>query len=303
MPSRSCPDPALGQSGLWTLDLRLLDLAVRIESPDEAFVLALSACFLPPSGAEHVSDGGRALTLHIGPLPPPSDGRFLTGRDLRSSSPTFPLPCVVRTPLDLCSSLNQWAAVNTRCYYVFHAGAVARGNKAVLLPAASGSGKSTTTAGLLRRGFQLLSDEIGAIELERGRVVGYPRALSLREDVLGLLGLGPEVGVAFPPCTGRLVQPEDLGSSRAPAPADLALVVLPRYSPGARTRIERLRSGAALVALMQSSCSQPAHKAAGLDRVLALVRRVPCYELTFSDLGEALARLEATFDRHAGEER
>ena len=57
----------------------------------------------------------------------------------------------------------------------------------------------------------------------------------------------------------------------------------------------------ALVALMQSSCSQVVHKVAGLDWVIALVQRVPCYELTFSDLGAALDCLEETFERHAGE--
>ncbi len=296
--SRARPRPR--GNGLWALELELLGRSVRIESPDEHFLIGLAGCFAPPD-----SDASREstdLTIHVGPRPPGTDPRVALPIRTVEASPGFTLPWSVRAPLDLCSALTRWAALNSSRYYVFHAGAVAREGKALLLPAASGSGKSTTTAGLLRRGFQLLSDEIGALEIETERVAVYPRSLSLREDVLGLLGLAPGSGVAFPPIPGRFVQPEELGSSRAPAPARLALVALPRFSPGAETRIERQRRGPALMALLQSSCSQAVHKVAGLDWLIALLVRVPCYEVTFSDLGDVLPRLVDTFERH-GEER
>ena len=303
MPPRSTAQPTLRENGLWSLNLRLLDRAVRVESPDEQFLEGLSACFQrDPSdddGAREPSD----LTVHVGPRPADANPRVLPERVVEATLPGFTLPWPVRVPLDLCSALTQWVALRTDRYYVFHAGAVARAGKALLLPAASGAGKSTTTAGLLRRGFQLLSDEIGAIEMETGAVAAYPRSLSLREDVLELLGLDADAGVGFPPFLGRFVAPEELGSTRAVRAEELVMIVLPHYRAGAPTQLERLKKGAALVALMQSSCSQPVHKVAGLDWVIALVERVPCYELHFSALEEALSTVIDAFERHAGEQR
>ena len=49
--------------------------------------------------------------------------------------------------------------------YFLHAAAVAMGNRVALLPAPSGTGKSTLTVGLLERGFDYLSDELAPIHL------------------------------------------------------------------------------------------------------------------------------------------
>ena len=88
--------------------------------------------------------------------------------------------------MTLTSAINGWAVRQAEGYEVLHAGAVVRGGAAVLLPAGSGSGKTTLTAGLLTRGFRLFSDEVAAIDVASGQLVGYPRALSVRRDVLPL---------------------------------------------------------------------------------------------------------------------
>jgi hypothetical protein len=63
----------------------------------------------------------------------------------------------------------------------------------------------------------------------------------------------------------------------------------------APTVLDRLQAGPAVISLMQSSCSQSRFKVAGLDLVIDLAQRVRCFELVFSDLGEALDRIETAF--------
>ena len=63
-----------------------------------------------------------------------------------------------------------------------HAAAIEWQGTALLLAAESGSGKSTTTWGLLHHGFQYLSDELSPVDLNTMRVFPYPHALCLKQD-------------------------------------------------------------------------------------------------------------------------
>jgi hypothetical protein len=196
-----------------------------------------------------------------------------------------------RSPIDLTRALVQWAVDHTN-YYVFHAGAVRRGNLGVLLPADSLGGKSTLTAALGQRGFALLSDEVGVVDRASDRLIAFPRALSLRHDVLALLRCPESAGASFDGGASRMLRASELEIERAESGAEVSLVVLPRYQAGAPTEMRRLNTGRAVLALMQASCSQPRFKVDGLDFVIALARRVPCYELVFSDLGHAVEQIE-----------
>ncbi|MBZ5724953.1 MAG: hypothetical protein LAP87_08150 [Acidobacteriia bacterium] len=64
---------------------------------------------------------------------------------------------------------------------VVHAGAVAYGGAAVLLPGSSHAGKSTLVAELLGRGCTYFSDEYALLDGE-GRLHSYPRALMMRDS-------------------------------------------------------------------------------------------------------------------------
>ncbi len=61
--------------------------------------------------------------------------------------------------------------------------------------------------------------------------------------------------------------------------------------------MERLRPGLAVMALMDAACSQKRFKEAGLDLVIDLARRLPCYRLDYCDAGEAVAAIEEAFAR------
>jgi hypothetical protein len=277
------------------LDLRLLGRRVRVTASDAAFITDVARCFdgaCPPDAsvavnlhvhAEEVSQSatgsGSARTLRTEP-PNALDENGLLGP---------------QTPAMLAGALSRWAAATTLHYSVFHAGAVARDEKAMLLPGSSRSGKTTLTAALLQRGFELLSDEVGALDHETGRLTPYPRALSIRNDSFPLLSLPEDLGAELGSRDGRFVSVRELGARRAEGDADLALVIEPSVEPGAAPRLERLRPGLAAMTLIQVSCTFRAFKEAELDRVIGLARRVPCYQLTLSALGPALDLILSAF--------
>lgn len=268
-------------------EIRLLGSRVRIESAEESFFDQLRRCFGPsvddlPAGhaaeadlrvrVERENGGWRFLTE------PPA---ALGGRKPRGGCTSL-----------LVTELNRWAVSRTTRHYVLHAGAVARCGHAILLPSASRGGKSTLTAGLIRRGFELLSDEIGAIVPSTGQLTGYPRSLSLRRDVLALMGLGTAAN--SDDGDACWVPVEELQGTRAKDGATLRLIVFPRFVAG-RSLLERLPPGSSLAGLMETSCSQRRFKVAGMDFLLGIARKVPCYALTFSDLDWALDQIERLF--------
>jgi len=78
----------------------------------------------------------------------------------------------------------QWHASHTvltrpRDELALHAAAVSIGRRALVLVGASGSGKSTITVELLRRGYGFLSDEAVFISPPTAQVRGFARAIGL----------------------------------------------------------------------------------------------------------------------------
>ena len=293
-PQKSAPSPGA------TLDLQLLEHRVRIASTDRRLLGDVARCFDAPLEGGPWNGRLPSIDLRITLAPAagsPSPRRTLF--DVASDPPGVLESCdslEAGEPSRLTSALNLWAVRESRRYYVFHAGGVARNDRGILLPAPSGGGKSTLTAALIRRGFDLLSDEVGAIDAASGRLSAYCRALWLRPRSLAVLGLdeslGGELGGGH-----RVLSPADLGARRAGGSVIPVLVVCPRFEAGEPTRMERLRPGPAVVALMGSSCSQAQFKVEGLDLVIDLARRLPCYSLVHSDPDEAVAAIEDAFAR------
>ena len=83
------------------------------------------------------------------------------------------------------------AALNGHGILAIHAGAVAIGGRAILIAGRSGHGKTTLVLGLLRRGLDLLSDELALVAPDGRTVLAYPRGLHVRQTALDLF---PELG-------------------------------------------------------------------------------------------------------------
>jgi hypothetical protein len=189
-----------------------------------------------------------------------------------------------------------WAAVEglRRRYLLLHAGAVAWKGHALLFPADSGSGKTTLVAGLLAAGFDYLSDDIVPVAPDTGLVLPFAKSLALKPGGRRPLhAVYRRYGRALPPVRGQAAGGWALIPQGAwPAgPLPARHVILPRYVPGAPTRLEPLGRGAAAERLLGQTFNLAEHGAAGVERIVELVRGAACHALTIGRLDEAVTAL------------
>ena len=118
-----------------------------------------------------------------------------------------------------------------------HAGVVGWRGRAILIPGASGTGKSTLVAALLRAGASYYSDEFAVLD-DRGLVHPFARPLSIRrEDGLP---------------AGRH-DPQEFGSQAGVEALPVGLVAVTKYVPRGDWRPRPMTPGQAILALLENT--------------------------------------------------
>lgn len=165
------------------------------------------------------------------------------------------------------SHLALFLAERARERVFVHAGVVAFGGKALMIPARSGCGKSSLVKALLRAGADYFSDEYAVLD-PQGRVHPYPRRLSLRRPGGRPLRCGPE----------------EFGARTGAGPLPLALIALTKFQPGARWHPRPVAPGPAALEVLNHTvcaCSQP------VQAMSTLFRAVPAATVLKGVRGEA----------------
>lgn len=171
---------------------------------------------------------------------------------------------------------------------LFHAGAVERGGAAILFPGESGTGKSTTVAACVRRGFGYLTDEMVALDLDTSTVRGWQRPIMLTPWAMDAVGLPAAAGATEPGGGKVAVSCAQLGGTVVEAPLPVAYVVGLR--PGAaETALSPMAAGEVLTLLLESSFNHYRHGAAAWAAVTALAGRVQGWWLDAADVHSAAA--------------
>jgi hypothetical protein len=133
------------------------------------------------------------------------------------------------------SHIHQYVAEFATDFVFVHAGVVAFRNKAILVPGASHSGKTTLIMALVKAGGTYYSDEYAVFD-RHGLVHPFARLPRLRPDVLT-----SDFSVI------------DYAASNDLPPLSLGLVLNTRYSPDAVWRPRTLTSGETLLALVENT--------------------------------------------------
>jgi len=184
--------------------------------------------------------------------------------------------------------INQWLVRALSERVLLHAAAVTTLGKAILLPGCAGSGKTTLTAELVRRGAGYLTDELVIMNEETCSVIPFPKALSIKRGSLRFfdaLDLRPK---GAPHDRVWYLDPEKLRmDSVVRRPASIGWVVFPAFQPGSATRLSRLTAGEATLALFTNLVSVSPNKTAILDFLIVLANSVPAFRLVFCDLHDA----------------
>jgi hypothetical protein len=195
-------------------------------------------------------------------------------------------------------SLSAYESVS--CLIGIHAAAVRNGNACILLPGASGNGKTTLTAALICSGFSYLTDELALLMHGSHQIRSAPVSLCLKRGAWSVLA-------PFHPVINDLpIHWRDDGNAvryLAPPVIDLATdvkqsypvrrMVFPLYQPGGGTTIIPLTSAEALHRLTEAGYDVKGRLHADcIGQLVNWIAKLDCYELKFNCLSGAVSRLE-----------
>jgi hypothetical protein len=154
-----------------------------------------------------------------------------------------------------------------------HAGVVAFGAAAVLLPGRSLSGKSTLTAELVRAGATYYSDEFALLDVA-GQVLPYPRPISLRAPV-------------------QQVRPATVGTGAA----RVELVATLRYLPDADWAVDAVGAGRGTLDLIDNAVAAQTRPEEVLAHCAAAARSARFLRGVRGPAAAAAAQLRAALAR------
>jgi hypothetical protein len=205
------------------------------------------------------------------------------------------------------SRLVQWVnrrATRSDVAIASHAGGVARGDVACALPAHTESGKTTLTAGLVRAGFDYLTDEAVAFTAS-GVIEPFAKPLSIDP---GSQFLFPELEPPLPP---GLPEPDaTAGPHQWHVPASMIrrdviarpcrarAIVFPKYDGDGDTTLQPVSRAEGLIELARNTFEFRTRSRYALDVLADVVRAAECYRLAVGDLESACAVIDDVMAAH-----
>jgi HprK-related kinase A len=193
--------------------------------------------------------------------------------------------------------MNLQMALGEKRFLLLHAGTVERDGRALLMTGHSGAGKSTLAALLGERGWRFMGDEFALLDLEDGRLHPFPRAVSLKNESLGLLGgidparLGP-VLEGTPKGRIRHLRPTAEALARMGEPAAPVAILFPRFGRELEPAVRDVGAAEAFMRLTQASTNYVALGERGFTALTRLVGTIPSRAIDYSGADEAEALLE-----------
>jgi len=188
-----------------------------------------------------------------------------------------------------------------------HCGAVEISGRLVVFPSWYRAGKSTLCARLAASGHRQFADDVLPVRPDSGEALALGVSPRLRQP------LPRAAGKAFRTYVDANQGPKDerylylaLPPERhAPfgATAPIGAIVLLERDGGAKAELSAIPRPEALKRLLAQNFGHPGGAGLVFERLAAVTSRVPCLLLRYSDLDEAVEKLEREFGRAASAER
>lgn len=203
-------------------------------------------------------------------------------------------------PLNHAFPLLEWAmnwCISTQAhqYLLLHSAVIEREGFAAILPAPPGSGKSTLCAGLINRGWRLLSDELALISLTGTSITPLGRPVSLKNQSIEVIrGFVP--GAVF-----NSITPDTTKGSvthlkvpieqlqRIEEKAQPRWVIFPRYKAGALPELTPRSKANSMLELGRNSFNYMILGLSGFEALSHVVGASDCYDFQYSQLDDAVA--------------
>lgn len=212
-------------------------------------------------------------------------------------------------PIDHAFPLLEWAmnwCISTQAHHflTLHAAVIERNGCAVIMPAPPGSGKSTLCAGLVNRGWRLLSDELTLISLSDMLITPLGRPVSLKNQSLKVISTFTP-GVVM----NQVTHDTSKGSvSHMKVPTEHVMrlqekakprwVIFPKYVPDARPMLTARSKANSMLELGRNSFNYTVLGLTGFELLSEIITSSDCYDFKYSQLDDAVA----VFDQLAAQE-
>lgn len=166
-----------------------------------------------------------------------------------------------------------------------HAGVIAQGSCAIVVPGSSGTGKSTLVAACVAAGFSYVSDEALCIDSRGSKVVAYPRPMLLSDDSIRLLGLS---GASVPSDNDKTpLAPVDLEGRASTGPLHVAHVVV--SVRGAPLVLEPLPTNEVVPVLLANSFNRHLDPSAAFNLIATATASCRAWRLGYQNALDAAA--------------
>ena len=210
----------------------------------------------------------------------------------------------VPLPVDHAFPLLEWAmnwCISTQAHHflILHAAVMERDGGAVIMPAPPGSGKSTLCAGLVSRGWRLLSDELTLISVADGLIAPLARPISLKNQSLAVIRrFAPEAvlnQVTHDTAKGSVshMKASAADVKRIAEPARPRWVIFPKYMPGAHASLTTRSKANSMLELGRNAFNYTLLGRTGFDILADVIEASDCYDFTYSRLEQAVPLFDA----------
>ncbi|MFV0275784.1 MAG: HprK-related kinase A [Parahaliea sp.] len=195
--------------------------------------------------------------------------------------------------------MNWCLSTTMHEYLKLHAAVVAKQGLAVVMPGLPGAGKSTLCAALGLRGWQVLSDEHALIQPGTANVVPVNRPISLKNESIDVIRAFEPTAVLGPVSNdthkGRVahLKADLVPGSHDPTPVRAAFMLYPRYEARAALTLRSRRRAESFIFAAHHSFNYSALGEAGFEAMAHFTDAVESLDLRYSDLDQAITRLEA----------
>jgi HprK-related kinase A len=212
-------------------------------------------------------------------------------------------------PVEQALAVLEWGinlviAMRSHCFLMLHSAVLERNGKALLLPAAPGSGKTTLCAALAYRGWRLLSDEFGLIRPGTSVLAPVPRPMALKNESIDVFrSFAPEayIGPLIPNTrkgTVAHVKPPVDSIRRQGETAEARWIVFPRWQAGSALTFQPLSKSEGFMMVAMNAFNYELLGEDGFCTAADVVSASDCYSLVYSDLDEAIVCLDQLVERY-----
>ena len=217
--------------------------------------------------------------------------------------PFLPLPTSQAYPF-LEWGMNYCIAAHCHNYLLLHAAVLAKGDKAIVLPAPPGSGKSTLTCYLAHTGWRLLSDEMAVINIDTNEVTPFIRPICLKNDAIDIVKTWFNNAVISD--VAKDTKKGDVAHVRPPSQhldtmydtARIVGIVFPTYDSETDIAVEPLTKCDTFLETVDNDFNANVLASEGFNALTSIVEQADGFKVRYSDMQSMVSFLQQVIDSH-----